>query len=138
MEPTRARASRSRGCARRTQHQIRHQTLPVGNVYASNELRLPADAQDLQTLLPHKYSSQDHCNIQDSSEGNKPQDPGTGSFRSGDIGHSNAFAAAERYLDLGESIDSDHVENRALGTGKASTICRNMEGFHHNTQYTSA
>jgi hypothetical protein len=136
MEPTRARASRSRGRARRTQHQIRHQTLPVGNVYASNKLRLPADAQDLQTLLPLKDSSQEHCDTQDPSEGNATQDPGIGSLRSGDIGHSKAFAAAERYLDLGESIDSDHVENRAWGTGKASIIRRNLEGAHHNTQYT--
>jgi hypothetical protein len=71
-------------------------------------------------------------------QGNTTQDPGIDSLRSGDIGHSKAFTAAELYLNLGESIDRDHVENRAWGTGKASIIRRNMEGAHHNTQYTSA
>jgi hypothetical protein len=108
MDPTRARASRSRGRARLNQQEIRHQTLPVGNEYTSNEIRLPADAQDLQTFPPLIESSQEHCDIQDPSEGNTTQDPGIDSFRSGDICHSRAFAAAESYLDPGESKDNDH------------------------------
>jgi hypothetical protein len=77
-------------------------------VYASNELCLPAGTQDLQTLLPLDDSSQEHCYIQDPFDGSTTKDPGIGSSRSGDIGHSGAFAAAEHYLDHRESIDSEH------------------------------
>jgi hypothetical protein len=108
MDPTRARASRRRGRARRTQQQIRQQTLPVWNVHVSNGLRVPADAQDVQTFPPLTDILQEDCGIQDPAEGNTTHGPVIGSSGSGDLGHFRVLAAAERGLDLEEGIDIDH------------------------------